>query len=64
MLVYTTRQLTERKKPNEIKFCVVMYWTVCRSCELVETFRTCSKCRESLCIICELDGKHNCEVVV
>jgi len=63
MAVCSKCQKPTDEKPDEIKFCQVMYWNTCKSCELIETFRTCSKCREPLCIICEIDGQHECSEV-
>lgn len=54
------KKQTEENEPNKIKFCVMKYWNVCECCEAVETFRTCSKCKQSLCYICESKRQHQC----
>jgi len=53
---------TEENEPNKIKFCKMMYWNVCKCCEVLETLRTCSDCKQPLCYICEMKGQHKCGV--
>ena len=59
MVVCTKCQkLTVENEPNKIKFCRMMYWQKCQTCGSIETFRTCSKCKDPCCIICEINHKH------
>ena len=59
MEVYTKyqKQIMEDEL-KKIKFCKMMYWQKCQTCDSIETFRICSECKEPCCIICEINHKH------